>query len=51
MAGFQILEANHTGFTVSDLNRTVPLFRDLLGYEVVSNALGMRRKRRGPWRA
>ncbi len=38
MAGFRVLEANHTGFTVSDLERTVGFFRDVLGYELTSMA-------------
>ena len=36
MAEFRVLEANHTGFTVSDLGRTVAFFRDVLGYELIS---------------
>lgn len=38
MAGFRVLEANHTGFTVSDLGRTVAFFQDVLGYELTSMA-------------
>ena len=36
MSGFRVLETNHTGFTVADLERTVAFFRDVLGYEVLS---------------
>ncbi|MEO8608396.1 MAG: VOC family protein [Chloroflexota bacterium] len=32
-----IIGANHTSFTVSDLSRTLPFYRDLLGFEVVHN--------------
>jgi catechol 2,3-dioxygenase-like lactoylglutathione lyase family enzyme len=30
-----VVGAHHTSYTVSDLDRTVPFYRDLLGFEVV----------------
>jgi glyoxylase I family protein len=38
MAGFRVLGFNHTNFTVSDLDRAIGFFRDLLGFEVLSVA-------------
>jgi catechol 2,3-dioxygenase-like lactoylglutathione lyase family enzyme len=38
MAGFKVLNTNHTSFTVSNLERTVAFFRDALRFEVVSQA-------------
>jgi len=35
---FRITGTNHTSFTVSDLERTLALFRDGLGFEVTSKA-------------
>jgi catechol 2,3-dioxygenase-like lactoylglutathione lyase family enzyme len=35
---FKITGTNHTSFTVSDLERTLGLFRDGLGFEVTSKA-------------
>lgn len=35
---FKILSTNHTSFTVSSLDRTIALFRDGLGFQVVSRA-------------
>jgi len=32
--GFKVVGTNHTSFTVSDLERTLGLFRDGLGFEV-----------------
>lgn len=36
MAGFKVQGFNHTSFTVADLDRAIPFFRDLLGFELVS---------------
>ncbi|MDQ2868614.1 MAG: VOC family protein [Verrucomicrobiota bacterium] len=33
MASFHILAADHTGFTVSDLERSLAFWRDVLGFE------------------
>jgi catechol 2,3-dioxygenase-like lactoylglutathione lyase family enzyme len=38
MPEFSILSFNHTAFTVSDLDRIIPFFRDLLGFELTSRA-------------
>jgi catechol 2,3-dioxygenase-like lactoylglutathione lyase family enzyme len=38
MPEFSILSFNHTAFTVSDLDRIIPFFRDLLGFELASRA-------------
>lgn len=38
MPGFKVLATNHTSFTVSDLDRSVAFFRDVLGFEVTSKA-------------
>jgi glyoxylase I family protein len=38
MAAFKVLGFNHTNFTVSDLDRAVGFFRDLLGFELLSLA-------------
>ena len=35
---FKVLSTNHTSFTVSSLDRTIALFRDGLGFQVVSRA-------------
>jgi len=35
---FKVLSANHTSFTVSSLDRTIALFRDCLGFRVISRA-------------
>ena len=35
---FKVTGTNHTSFTVSDLERTLGLFRDGLGFEVTSKA-------------
>lgn len=37
-AGFRVLATNHTSFTVSDLDRSVAFYRDVLGFEVTSKA-------------
>lgn len=37
-ASFQVLATNHTSFTVSDLDRSVAFYRDVLGFEVTSKA-------------
>ena len=36
MAQIKVLKTNHTSFTVSDLDRTVAFFCDVLGFELVS---------------
>ena len=36
MNGFKVLGFNHTSFTVTDLDRTIAFFRDLLGFELMS---------------
>ncbi|MEE8436004.1 MAG: VOC family protein [bacterium] len=36
MAGFNVLGFNHTSFTVTELDRTIAFFRDLLGFELQS---------------
>ncbi|MBP80341.1 MAG: bleomycin resistance protein, partial [Acidiferrobacteraceae bacterium] len=33
-----ILSTNHTSFTVSDLDRSIAFFEDVLGFEVTSKA-------------
>jgi catechol 2,3-dioxygenase-like lactoylglutathione lyase family enzyme len=38
MPRFKVLSTNHTSFTVSDLDRSVAFFRDVLGFEVTSKA-------------
>lgn len=38
MADFNVLATNHTGFTLSDLDRTIAFFRDALGFRVTSHA-------------
>jgi catechol 2,3-dioxygenase-like lactoylglutathione lyase family enzyme len=38
MAAFEVLSFNHTAFTVSDLDRIISFFRDLLGFELTSRA-------------
>lgn len=38
MAAFEISGTNHTSFTVSDLDRAVGFYRDLLGFELTSRA-------------
>ena len=35
---FRVLSANHTSFTVSSLDRTLPFFTDSLGFQLVSRA-------------
>ena len=35
MAGYKVLGTDHNAFTVSDMARTVRLFSDVLGFEVV----------------
>lgn len=39
MAGFEVRGFNHTGVIVTDLDRAVGFFRDLLGFEELSRAL------------
>lgn len=36
MAGFEVQGFNHTGVIVTDLDRAIGFFRDLLGFEVLS---------------
>jgi len=38
MPAFRVLATNHSSFTVSDLERSIALFRDGLGFEVTSKA-------------
>ena len=38
MTGFTVRGFNHTGFVVTDLDRAIGFFRDLLGFEVLSRA-------------
>ena len=38
MADFKVLGTNHTSFTVSDLDRSLAFFRDILGFTVTSKA-------------
>lgn len=38
MASFTVLATNHTSFTVSDLERSLAFFREVLGFEVTSKA-------------
>jgi catechol 2,3-dioxygenase-like lactoylglutathione lyase family enzyme len=38
MAGFALRGFNHTGVIVTDLDRAIGFFRDLLGFEVLSRA-------------
>jgi catechol 2,3-dioxygenase-like lactoylglutathione lyase family enzyme len=38
MAGFELKGFNHTGVIVTDLDRAIGFFRDLLGFELLSRA-------------
>jgi len=38
VADFKVLGFNHTNFTVSDLDRAIGVFRELLGFELLSRA-------------
>ncbi|MGI9489521.1 MAG: VOC family protein [Geminicoccaceae bacterium] len=38
MSQFKVLGFNHTAFVVSDLERTIGFFQDLLGFELTSRA-------------
>lgn len=38
MPAFKVLATNHTSFTVSDLDRSLAFFREVLGFEVTSRA-------------
>lgn len=38
MRTFRVMGTNHTSFTVSSLDRTIALFRDGLGFDLVSRA-------------
>jgi catechol 2,3-dioxygenase-like lactoylglutathione lyase family enzyme len=38
VAGFEVRGFNHTGVIVTDLDRAIGFFRDLLGFEVLSRA-------------
>ena len=38
MADYKVLGTDHSAFTVSDMNRSVALFSDILGFEVVRAA-------------
>ena len=39
MNGFRVLATNHTSFTVSDLDRSIAFFSEVLGFEIVNRAL------------
>ena len=39
MDGFRVLATNHTSFTVSDLDRSIAFFSEVLGFEMVNRAL------------
>ena len=39
MNGFRVLATNHTSFTVSDLDRSIAFFTEVLGFEMVNRAL------------
>ena len=39
MNGFRVLATNHTSFTVSDLDRSIAFFSEVLGFEMVNRAL------------
>ena len=39
MNGFRVLATNHTSFTVSDLDRSIAFFSEILGFEMVNRAL------------
>ena len=41
MADFRVLGVGHTSFTVSDIERSVAMFRQLLGFELVDQAYGV----------
>jgi catechol 2,3-dioxygenase-like lactoylglutathione lyase family enzyme len=38
MTGFNILSTNHTSFTVSSLDRTLAMFCDALGFELINRS-------------
>ena len=38
MNGFRVLATNHTSFTVSDLDRSITFFTEVLGFEMVNRA-------------
>lgn len=38
MDSFKVLRTNHTSFTVSNLDRSLAFFREVLGFEVTSKA-------------
>jgi glyoxylase I family protein len=38
MASFEVHGFNHTSFTVASLDRAIPFFCDLLGFELLSRA-------------
>ena len=38
MNGFRVLATNHTSFTVSDLDRSIAFFSEVLGFEMVNRA-------------
>ena len=39
MSDFRVLATNHTSFTVSDLDRSIAFFTEVLGFEMVNRAL------------
>ena len=42
MTGFALRGFNHTGVIVTDLDRAIGFFRDVLGFEVISRARAIR---------
>ena len=38
MSDFRVLATNHTSFTVSDLDRSIAFFTEVLGFEIVNRA-------------
>ncbi len=38
MSGFKIIATNHTSFTVSDLDRSLAFFCDVLGFELLNRS-------------
>ena len=39
MSEFRVLATNHTSFTVSDLDRSIAFFTEVLGFEIINRAL------------
>ena len=38
MSDFRVLATNHTSFSVSDLDRSIAFFTEVLGFEIVNRA-------------